>query len=188
MFYLFCKVALEIIIYSSFFFVSKCSYAHLLDCILTDPVGLCIFSVIKNIWLGVAIINVETWTHLFLERLNSHFRRAPTLGNVSGALPNTGNVGNSHLSHLVFQQLMSVQSSPLFSCRALWFALGTSGLAEELGTEEHPWHSSEACTEAFGVIQDVQDSQEICMVVWQMSSGDLHISRCLRWPCLHVRG
>lgn len=95
MVYLICKVALEIVIYSRFLFVSKCSHAHLLDCILTDQVGLCMFSVI--ILLEVVMINVETQTHLCLEWPNSHFKVLLALGNVSGALPNTENVGGSHL-------------------------------------------------------------------------------------------
>lgn len=89
MVYLICKVALEIIIYSRLLFASKCSYAHLLDCILTDLVSLCIFSVIKNIWLGVVIMNLEPWAFvLCLEWSNSHFRCAPEVG---------CNVQNSHL-------------------------------------------------------------------------------------------
>lgn len=93
MLYLICKVALEVITYSRLLFVPKCSCPHFLDCILTDLVGLCIFSVVKNIWSGYnKFRNIDALV-LYLEWSNSHFRSAPETG---------CNVGNSHLKTSCF--------------------------------------------------------------------------------------
>lgn len=158
MVYLICKVALEIIIYSRFLFVSKCSHAHLLDCILTDQIGLCMFSVIKNVLLEVVIINVETWTHLCLEWPSSHFKVLLTLGNVSGALPNTENVGSSHLKMFCLSSPGVSTVQPAIQLPGCLICSGNLlplwGL-DTLGTVQRP---KQRHLESFGVLRTAKKS------------------------------
>ena len=112
--------------------------AHTLssDCILTDLAGLCMFSMMKNIWLGVVERNVETRTHLCCA-WNGQTA-------ISGVLLRSPVILRTVISkHLVFHHLVSVQVSLLFSYPAVWFALEACCLAEELRTG-HPEQGSEA--------------------------------------------